>query len=58
MLTLFIENVNISTNAKENEVEVSNTLSSNSALLLAVAMFDVALGIGVITYVKKSKIEK
>lgn len=40
------------------EVEVPNTLSSRSALLLAIAMFDIALGIGVITYVKKNRIEK
>ena len=40
------------------EVEVPSTLSSRSALLLAIAMFDIALGIGIITYVKKNKIEE
>ena len=40
------------------EVEVPNTLSSRSALLLAIAMFDIALGIGIITYVKKNKIKE
>lgn len=42
----------------ELEVEVPNTLSSRSALLLAIAMFDIALGIGIVTYVKKNKIEE
>ena len=37
------------------EVEVPDTLSGRSALLLTIAMFDVALGIGILTYVKKSK---
>ena len=40
------------------EVEVPDTLSSRSALLLAIAMFDIALGIGIVTYVKKNKIEE
>lgn len=40
----------------ELEVKVPDTLSSRSALLLAIAMFDIALGIGIITYVKKNKI--
>ena len=40
------------------KVPVPDTLSARSALLLAVAMFDVALGIGIVLYVKKSKIEK
>ena len=42
----------------ELEVEVPDTLSSRSALLLTIAMFDIALGIGIITYVKKNKIEQ
>lgn len=42
----------------ELEVEVPNTLSSRSALLLAIAMFDIALGIGIVTYVKKNKIKE
>ncbi|MBR6690947.1 MAG: hypothetical protein IKL65_06400 [Bacilli bacterium] len=42
----------------ELEVEVPDTLSSKSALLLAIAMFDIALGIGIVTYVKKNKIEE
>ena len=37
------------------EVPVPDTLSARSALLLAVAMFDIALGIGILLYVKKSK---
>ena len=40
------------------EVEVPDTLSSRSALLLTIAMFDVALGIGILTYVKKNKEDK
>ena len=42
----------------ELEVEVPNTLSARSALLLTIAMIDIALGIGIITYVKKNKIEQ
>lgn len=42
----------------ELEVEVPNTLSARSALLLTIAMFDIALGIGIVTYVKKNKIEQ
>ena len=42
----------------ELEVEVPDTLSSRSALLLTIGMFDIALGIGIITYVKKNKIEE
>lgn len=40
------------------EVEVPSTLSSRSALLLTIAMFDIALGIGIVTYVKKNKIKE
>ena len=40
------------------EVPVPDTLSARSALLLVVAMFDVALGIGIVTYVKKHKAEE
>ena len=40
------------------EVKVPDTLSSESTLLLAIAMFDIALGIGIITYVKKNKVEE
>ena len=40
----------------ENEVEIPDTLSAKSALLFLVAMFDIALGIGIITYVKKNKV--
>ncbi len=40
------------------EVEVPDTLSSRSALLLTIAMFDIALGIGIVTYVKKNKIKE
>lgn len=42
----------------ELEVEVPNTLSSRSTLLIAISMFDIALGIGILTYVKKHKIEE
>ena len=40
------------------EVPVPDTLSARSALLLVVAMFDIALGIGIVTYVKKHKTEE
>lgn len=39
-------------------VEVPDTLSARSTLLLCIAMFDIALGIGIITYVKKNKIKE
>ena len=39
-------------------VEVPNTLSARSTLLIAISMFDIALGIGIITYVKKNKVEE
>lgn len=42
----------------ELEIEVPDTLSSRSALLIAISMFDIALGIGILTYVKKNKIEE
>ena len=46
----------------ENEVtenvSVPNTLSSRSALLMAISMFDIALGIGIINYVKKNQIQE
>lgn len=44
----------------ENDVivDVPNTLSSKSALLIAFAMFDIALGIGIVIYVKKSKVQE
>lgn len=42
----------------ELEVKVPDTLSSKSALLLAIAMFDIALGIGIITYVKKNRTQE
>lgn len=42
----------------ELEVEVPDTLSARSTLLLCIAMFDIALGIGIITYVKQNKIEE
>lgn len=37
------------------EVEVPDTLSSRSILLLVIGMFDIALGIGILLYVKKNK---
>lgn len=40
----------------ELEVDVPDTLSSRSTLLLTIAMIDIALGIGIVTYVKKNKI--
>ena len=42
----------------ELKVDVPDTLSSKSALLLAISMFDIALGMGIITYVKKNRIEE
>ena len=39
-------------------VKVPDTLSARSALLIAISMFDIALGIGIITYVKKNKVEE
>lgn len=38
------------------EVKVPDTLSSRSILLLSVGMIDIALGIGILIYVKKNKI--
>ena len=40
------------------EVKVPDTLSSRSALLLAISMFDIFLGIGILVYVKKHKIQE
>lgn len=42
----------------ELEVKVPDTLSARSTLLIAISMFDIALGIGILTYVKKNKIEQ
>ena len=42
----------------ELEVEVPDTLSSRSVLLVAISMFDIALGIGIISYVKKNKYQE
>ena len=42
----------------ELSVKVPDTLSARSALLIAISMFDIALGIGIITYVKKNKVEE
>ena len=42
----------------ELEVEVPDTLSSRSVLLIAISMFDIALGIGIISYVKKNKYQE
>lgn len=42
----------------ELEVDVPDTLSSRSSLLIAISMFDIALGIGILTYVKKNKTEE
>ena len=54
------EDVKVTEVVMENqlEVEVPDTLSSRSALLLTIAMFDIALGIGIVTYVKKNKIKE
>ncbi|MDO4962969.1 MAG: prealbumin-like fold domain-containing protein [bacterium] len=43
---------------KVEEVVVPDTLGKRSALLLTIAMFDIALGIGVLTYVKKNKVQE
>ena len=40
------------------KVPVPDTLNARSALLLTVAMFDIALGIGIVIYVKKNKVEE
>lgn len=42
----------------ELEVKVPDTLSSRSTLLIAISMFDIALGIGLLTYVKKNKVQE
>lgn len=42
----------------ELEVEVPDTLSSRSTLLVVISMFDIALGIGIINYVKKNKYQE
>lgn len=42
----------------ELEVKVPDTLSSRSTLLIAISMFDIALGIGILTYVKKNKTQE
>ena len=42
----------------ELQVDVPDTLSSRSTLLIAISMFDIALGIGILTYVKKNKVEE
>lgn len=39
-------------------VAVPNTLSSGSILLLSIAMIDIAIGIWIIVYVKKSKVKE
>ena len=41
---------------RQLEVDVPDTLSSRSALLIVISMFDIALGIGIINYVKKNKV--
>ena len=40
------------------EVDVPDTLSARSAFLLTIAMFDIALGVAILTYVKKNKIKE
>ena len=52
-LLLFIENV-----SAVEEFEVPNTLGASSSLLITIAMFDIALGIGAIIYVKKNRVEE
>ena len=42
----------------DSEVEVPDTFSERSVLLIAIGMFDIALGIGIITYVKKNKVSE
>lgn len=39
------------------EADVPDTLSGRSTLLIAISMFDIALGIGIITFVKKNKVK-
>ena len=50
--------VNKATMKNELEVVVPDTLSARSTLLIAISMFDIALGIGILTYVKKNKAEE
>lgn len=40
------------------EVDVPNTLNARSTLLLFIAMMDIAIGIGIVTYVKKNKVQE
>ena len=40
------------------EVKVPDTLSSKSALLITISMFDIFLGIGIVIYVKKNKTQE
>ena len=40
------------------ENHMPDTLSSKSTLLVAISMFDIALGIGIISYVKKNKVQE
>ena len=54
VMLLFIGRVS----AEEIIEGVPNTFSMKSAMLLAIAMFDIALGIGIFTYVKKNKAKK
>ena len=41
-----------------NEAKVPDTLSTRSAIITCIAMLDIALGIGIINYVKKNKTSK
>ncbi len=51
------ESVNVEMK-NELVVDVPNTLNSRSAMLISIAMFDIALGIGILLYVKRNKIEE
>jgi len=53
------ESLNTENEAPKNiEVEVPDTLSTTSAILLSISMFDIFLGIGILLYVKKYKTQE
>lgn len=57
VISLFIGFSSVSAIDKKEkaEVKVPDTALSNSSLITLVGMFDIALGIGMVMYVKKNK---
>ena len=57
MISLFMgfSNVRAIEEKEKTEVNVPDTALSNSSLITLVGMFDIALGIGMVMYVKKNK---